>query len=277
MGSKIEQARRRKELSRKLITLGEGIFEFAFDAALWYSVFFVALGETRKGDPASVYRAGHKTDKFLEEVNYRAIKNALITATRRELVKIVKRGAVPEITEAGKKRLTSIIPVYDEKRVWDGQLHLVTYDVPERKRYDRDVLREKIRRLGCAKLQESVWITPYDPIDTLRTFIEDEGLTGTVIISKMGKDSSIGEEDLITLLVRLYRLDALNKRYAFWLGVYNKGILDQGGLVSYLAILKDDPQLPFALLPRWWKGDKAYSKVKPLLSILLTALRPQTS
>ena len=37
---------------------------------------------------------------------------------------------------------------------------------------------------------------------------------------------------------------------------------DQLSIVSYLAILKDDPQLPFSLLPPWWKGDSAYQKVK---------------
>lgn len=277
MGSRLNQARKRHELSRKLIDLSEGLFSHAFDAALWLSVYVVALSGLSRGGRRSAWWAGDETDKFLEDINYQAIKNAIITATKKGYITSVKKNAPPEITEAGKRRLDELIPYYDEKRVWDGQLHLVTYDIPESKRQDRNVLRRHLIRLGCAKLQESVWVTPYNPIDTLRSFIDEEGLTGTVIVSALGKDSSIGEEDFVSLLARLYRLDALNKRYTFWLDVYKKGAVDQGGLVSYLAILKDDPQLPFALLPTWWKGDEAYKKVASTLTKLSTAMRPHSS
>jgi len=126
-------------------------------------------------------------------------------------------------------------------------------------------------------LQESVWVTPYNPIDTLRSFIDKEGLTGTVIVSALGKDSSIGEEDLVSLLVRIYGLKTLNIRYTTWVGVYRKNDIDQGGLIAYLSILKDDPQLPFELLPSWWKGDEAYTRVASTLTKLSMAMRPHFS
>lgn len=277
MGSRLNQARKRHELSRKLIDLTEGLFSHAFDAALWLSVYVVALsGVSSNGGRRSAWWAGDETDRFLDDINYQAIKNAVITATKKGLLQTKTRNAPPEITEAGKRRLDELMPLYDEKRVWDGQLHLVTYDIPESKRQDRNVLRRHLIRLGCAKLQESVWVTPYNPIDTLRSFINKEGLTGTVIVSALGKDSSIGEDDLISLLARIYRLETLNNRYVTWLDVYRQGSIDQGGLIAYLSILKDDPQLPFSLLPTWWDGDKAYTRVASTLTKLSMAMRPHS-
>lgn len=277
MGSRLDQARKRQELSRKLINLSEGLFAHAFDAALWLNVYIVALSGVSRSGRRSAWWAGDETDRFLEDINYQAIKNAVVTAMKKGLLQTNIRNAPPEITEAGKKRLDALLPRYDEKRVWDGQLHLITYDIPESKRQDRNVLRRRLYRLGCAKLQESVWVTPYNPIDTLRSFIDEEGLIGTVIVSALGKDSSIGEEDLVSLLVRIHRLNELNNRYANWLDVYKQGVIDQGGLIAYLSILKDDPQLPFALLPTWWKGDEAYKKVAPTLMKLSMAMRPHWS
>ncbi|OGG29422.1 CRISPR-associated endonuclease Cas2, partial [Candidatus Gottesmanbacteria bacterium RIFCSPLOWO2_01_FULL_49_10] len=164
-----------------------------------------------------------------------------------------------------------------EKRVWDDRMHLVTYDVPETKRVDREALRDVIRQLGAGRLQDSVWITPYNPVDTLRAFIEQHRLARSVIVSDLGKDGAIGEEDLGNLVVRLWRLDLLNDRYEEWLREYKRSDeLDQWLVTSYLTILRDDPQLPFPILPKWWKGDEAWRLVGPKVKVLYLALRSQS-
>src|SRR3989337_1644773 len=105
------------------------------------------------------------------------------------------RHAIPEITKEGRKRLRRLIPRYDEKRVWDGRMHLVTYDIPERRYSDRQLLRMYLKKIGCGRLQDSVWITPYNPVDIIRAFVEKHDLAGTVIVSDMGDGGAIGEED----------------------------------------------------------------------------------
>lgn len=257
-------------------TAGEGLFAYVTDVALWNAIFWaeVSLPQSSSGQ---VWRAQMAADRFLREWNYETIKAAVANARRQRLLRPVARGrhAIPEITEAGKKRLAAIIPVYDEKRVWDGRMHLVTYDIPEKKHGDRDALRSMIRELGAGRLQDSVWITPYNPIDALRAFIEAHRLAGTVIVSDMGRDGSIGEEDLAGLVVRIWRLDLINDRYGQWLGDYKRSDdLDQWLVTSYLSILRDDPQLPFSLLPTWWKGDRAWHLVAPKLKEMYLALRP---
>lgn len=251
--------------SRAALKLAEGLFSFSVDYALWVTVYFGAVGMPQSTS-GQLWRANRAADRFLDEVNYEVIKHAIQTARKRAWIKSFRRKALPEITQEGKKRLEAILPHYDEKRVWDGRMHLVTYDVPEEQKKDREMLREYLITIGCGLLQKSVWITPFNPIDTLRNFIEEHGLKGNIIVSDMGKDGSIGEEDVRAMLVRIYKLEELNDRYKAWLqSVDEFGEVDHVAILQYLAILKDDPQLPFSLLPPWWKGEKAYEKVKPLL------------
>ncbi len=250
---------------RKAFDIAEGVFSHTVDLMLWYTVYMAELSIPFQtyGKP---FRAAIAADKFLNGVNYDVIKHALISAKRRGWITRQSRHAVPEITKEGQKRLASAIPHYDPIRTWDGRMHLVTYDIPEKQKDDRHMLRQYLRRIGCGRLQDSVWITPYNPIDTVRTFIKERELGGTVIVSDMGHDGAIGEEDLRLLIVRVYRLESLHERYEEWLSDADNKNIDHWMAIQYLSILADDPQLPFSLLPSWWKGDRAYKKIQPLLA-----------
>lgn len=264
-------------VSRAAIALTEGLFSHAVDLALWTVVYMgeLSLPQSTSGQ---VWRAQIAADRFLNQTNYDVIKNALKMARRNGWIKARQRNATPEITEEGKRRLAEVVPHYDETRTWDGRMHLVTYDIPEKRKVDRELLREYLKRIGCAMLQESVWITPYNPIDLVRSFVEEKELSGTVIVSDLGKDGAVGEEDLRALLVRIYKLEAINERYEEWLSsVEELEGIDHFALIRYLAILADDPQLPFSLLPPWWKGDKANAHVKSQLLSVSKSLRPQVN
>ena len=246
-----------------LLGLTEGVFSHVVDFTLWFTIFSAELSV-----PLDAYgkfgRAQFAADRFLEHVNYDGIKDAIKHARRRGwLTASKRRHAIPEITKEGRKRLRRLIPRYDEKRVWDGRMHLVTYDIPERRYSDRQLLRMYLKKIGCGRLQDSVWITPYNPVDIIRAFVEKHDLAGTVIVSDMGDGGAIGEEDLRALIIRIYNLERLNDRYEHWLREYNiKSSVDHWAVVQYLSILADDPQLPFSLLPAWWQGTKAYERVK---------------
>jgi len=257
-----------------LFEITEDLFGRSVDATLSIIAYVAALAVPQPKSGATL-RACIASEHFLNTVNYDVIKNALITAWKHRYIKRI-RHALPEITEAGKRRLASVLPTYDETRTWDGRLHIVTYDIPEAKKKIRDRLRQRLQRIGCAKFQESVWITPYNPIDLLRAFLSDTDIGGTVIVSDLGRDASIGEETIEGLLTRIYHIKEINDRYEEWLERYENNSKGYEGLVKYLAILKDDPQLPFALLPKWWRGDKAYRAIQPLYTKLLLASRPRS-
>lgn len=85
-------------------------------------------------------------------------------------------------------------------------------------------------------------------------------IVGSILVSDIGKDGSVGDEKIEDLLIRVYHLDNLNNRYKEFIGSCQKGAKVGVNLYfSYLSILRDDPQLPFPLLPKWWKGDVAYN------------------
>ncbi len=48
------------------------------------------------------------------------------------------------------------------KTVWDRKWRLVIYDIPERKKVDRDCLRKYLVGLGFGRVQDSCWVSPYD-------------------------------------------------------------------------------------------------------------------
>jgi CRISPR-associated endonuclease Cas2 len=265
----------RRIKNRDLINLTEDLFGRSVDAALSLIVYITALSLTpsRRGDAS--FRARVTTEEFLNTINYEVIKNALITATKNKFI-TKKRHAIPAITASGKHRLQDVLPHYDEIRTWDHRLHAITYDIPETKHKTRDRLRVNLYRMGCAKLQESVWVTPYNPIDILREFVKQNKIEGTVIVSDLGKDASIGDESMHAVIVRLYNIASLNDRYIEWLQKYANSSMTYIAFIQYMAILRDDPQLPFALLPPWWKGGKAYEKIKPLLRKMSIRSRPRS-
>lgn len=254
-----------RDLREKIFKKTEGILSTVVGIALWELFYLTEFGTSFSQRGA--WTANLRADRWLEEINYGSLKNAWKRARKQGLVLFrgkTKR-AIPKITEEGKKRLRALIPHYDEKRFWDGRLYLVTYDIPETKKKDRELLREYLRRIGAGMVQESVWLNPYDPRETLKEFLDTNYLHGLVLIPVLEKDSSIGEEDLESLIKRIYKLESLNERYQDFIENFSSGKHQFSEVYfSFLSILKDDPQLPFPLLSSDWLGDKAYELFRRL-------------
>jgi DNA-binding transcriptional regulator PaaX len=162
---------------------------------------------------------------------------------------------VPQITEEGGKRLDGTFPVYQKERPWDGKFYLINYDVPVGKNSKRDALRRFLKEeLGCEMLQSSVWITPYDPTKPLRKFVEKRKLSERVVVSVLLEDwapSSVND---------IYGLEEINRRYREFTGRVEgmgDGVKKMTLAFEYFSILRDDPQLPFELLPDDWPGAEA--------------------
>jgi len=167
----------------------------------------------------------------------------------------------PQITEEGGKRLDSIFPVYDKERSWDKKFYLINYDIPVGKNSQRDALRLFLKNLGCVMLQSSVWLTPYNPTKTLRKFVEQKGLSDSVVVSVLLDEWGPPPD--------VYGLEEVNRRYREFVekmgerGEPLDSARDKQGdermriAFEYFAILGNDPQLPFELLPEDWAGVQA--------------------
>ncbi|MFN3302053.1 MAG: CRISPR-associated endonuclease Cas2, partial [Patescibacteria group bacterium] len=58
------------------------------------------------------------------------------------------------------------------KKRKDGKWVMVIFDIPEKKKRKRELLREKMKFLGFKMLQKSIWISPLDVINEINNFIE---------------------------------------------------------------------------------------------------------
>ncbi len=257
--------RRYKGISLKDITYG--VFGTIVDILIWQ----VALVGTSVGKIGSkgVFQAFREADEILENINHKTLSTAWYRLNRKRLLTYHKRNNLysTTITEYGIQRLNEIIPQYHRKRPWDGFIYLITYDIPQTANAKRDLFREFIKRINCKLLQESTWITPFNPRQLINDYIKTKKIPGQIIVSNVGKDGGIGELTIQSLLVKLYSLENINDRYEdFIRDSKGKNMTIFSLLCRYLSILKDDPQLPFELLPRGWLGDKAFILYESLMN-----------
>lgn len=215
------------------------------------------------------YLIEDRVSEDLGSFNYQTIKRAVVQLRQKGVIQYLKeKNTLPEITKNGEDRLNKLIPFYDEKRIWDGRIYLVSYDIPIDENNQRHYLREYLKTIGCGILQQSIWITPYNPTKLLKTFVTEHDLSEELIlVSSIGKNGNVGNMSINELMEKVFCLNNLNRRYLEFITGIKEKKESKGTLVFwYLSILKDDPQIPFSLLPDDWLGDKAYQYFQTLNS-----------
>lgn len=113
------------------------------------------------------YFPGHKKGaKF----NYQA-KSALGRLATKGLVTFVEKNGkrFARITEKGERvlQMETERTAMTKKRRWDRRWRVVAFDVPEKRKNVRTSLRRFMSEYGFARLQDSVWIYPYDCEDLI--------------------------------------------------------------------------------------------------------------
>mgnify|MGYP001582756461 CR=1 FL=1 len=59
---------------------------------------------------------------------------------------------------------------------WDRKWRIIIFDIPERKKKIRDEIRGILTAAGFARLQDSVWVYPYDCEDVISLLKTDYGI-----------------------------------------------------------------------------------------------------
>ncbi|MBI5138278.1 MAG: CRISPR-associated endonuclease Cas2 [Candidatus Vogelbacteria bacterium] len=69
-----------------------------------------------------------------------------------------------ELSKKGKRDLARYRTMEDlcEPKRWDGKWRIVIFDIKESYRWSRDHLRRELASFGFVRLQNSVWVYPYD-------------------------------------------------------------------------------------------------------------------
>lgn len=68
------------------------------------------------------------------------------------------------------------------KEKWDGRWRLVVWDIPEKRRQARDLLRFKLKQLGFRQWQQSIWASKVNCTKLLRDFIRQVGIEDWVMV-----------------------------------------------------------------------------------------------
>src|SRR3989344_1079510 len=110
------------------------------------------------------------------------IKQALLRLERRRLIHITGEGGKRKIhlTAQGEKLIDALYAgayVIPRPALWDGKWRLVMFDVPEKRKKVRDILRMLLRNESFVHFQDSAWIQPY-PCDELVTLLRSHLVSG---------------------------------------------------------------------------------------------------
>lgn len=140
----------------------------------------VSLGFTRS--PKRYFRILKTIPKAWKEIERQALYRAIREFKEKRLVNwIEKSDGTTEmvLTEQGKKK--ALTYKLDEMQIaeparWDKKWRIVIFDIPEKRKRAREVLRYKLRELGFKELQKSVFVHPFECKDEIDFVVEIFGL-----------------------------------------------------------------------------------------------------
>lgn len=102
-----------------------------------------------------------------KRVRVQSVARSLTYLKRERLINIAEKDGecILTLSEDGKRRILKYhidgLKIEKPKR-WDGLWRIVIFDIPEKEKGGREVLREKLKRLGFYQLQKSCFIHPYE-------------------------------------------------------------------------------------------------------------------
>lgn len=81
------------------------------------------------------------------------------------------------LTKEGMEKVLKIsLKMVNKKKRKDGKWIMLLFDIPEKKRSFRDLLRKDLHLLGYKMLQRSVWVCPYDVLKETEAILRQYSL-----------------------------------------------------------------------------------------------------
>ncbi|MEK7624015.1 MAG: hypothetical protein AAB408_05135 [Patescibacteria group bacterium] len=139
----------------------------------------VGLGVVMVGAPNALQVIPQimKLKKWGQKISNKSAAKSLENLKRRGLITLVKSrsGYYLKLTPTGQIELLAYETkkkVLQTPKRWDKKWRLLIFDIEERHRLQRDQVRHTLIELGFYRLQDSVWVYPYDceiVLELLRT------------------------------------------------------------------------------------------------------------
>lgn len=247
---------KKKSISKKVAKITEGLANRVVDLVLLGVIFFEEMAPYQEGSLGQ--KMARIDRRFGNLMGVDSLRGALRTAQ--------KKGWLNQelnITLEGQERLESILPKYFGEKKWNGKWYIVAYDIPEKKRWLREILRRNLEDLDFGALHKSLWISPYNFLGDIEKIVKQYNLETYILLAISNR---VGREPSEILAERLWNLEEINDQYKeFIKDVGNKKLTRSQALFRYLAILHQDPQLPIELLPSDWQGKTAHKIYQKLV------------
>lgn len=125
------------------------------------------------------YAWGGGWDRYLKKAS---LSQALKRLRENGLVDFIDdEKLIVRLTDYGKEKAVLAKIKFDDQK-WDGKWRLVIFDIPEKRRAVRDLLRSKLKQWDFIHLQQSVWASKKDCTKVLRDFIKSVGIEAWVMV-----------------------------------------------------------------------------------------------
>ena len=118
--------------------------------------------------------------------------------TKKGLLKF--NGKYYELTDVGERKLRHLeLREYklERPKKWDRKWRVVIFDIPEKKKSAREQIRSIFVSAGFSRLQDSVWVYPYDCEDIIGLLKTDFGVGKNIlymIVDEIENDKYLREE-----------------------------------------------------------------------------------
>jgi len=99
--------------------------------------------------------------EFIKASRDRLIASGLLQYTNGTL-NITKKGELCLLKETAYENLNN-----KKRKKWDGKWRVLIFDIPEQKKNVREQIRSTLIHIGFMRLQDSVWIYPFDCEDLI--------------------------------------------------------------------------------------------------------------
>lgn len=136
----------------------------------------LALGLS--GSPKTYFQILKTIGRDWREINKQSLKRAIKNLYKSKLIteKQNPDGTITIVltSEGKKKALTYDLDKMQIKKPvkWDKRWRIVLFDIPNKQKKIRDILRFHLKKLGFYEFQESVFLHPYDCKDEIDYLIE---------------------------------------------------------------------------------------------------------
>ncbi|MBI2010360.1 MAG: hypothetical protein HYS86_04270 [Candidatus Chisholmbacteria bacterium] len=196
--------------------------------------------------------------------NGRAVHRALARLKIRGEVAVQGRRdrAHYRVTREGMGRLLEMRP-YLAGAKWDRKWRVVVFDIPERYRGMRAVLRRFLSSVGAGAWQRSLWVTPLAMTREIRAFIEASRLDQMAFLLEIEKIYALESKRLAD---KVWGLSELGQKYEGFAVECERGEkVTSTHKQMFSRLVFGDPLLPPELLPEGFARGKAMRAYRDLL------------